>query len=284
MNASGSCTVKNIPNTFEHWEVGKLIGRGTFGKVYSAESKITNKLAALKIFQSKRIVKQPKLCTKEVLIHQDLDHPNVIKLLLWDSLSPNTFYMLLDFGQDIHAIFKSAVPGKKYDVQIYFKHLLKGLNYLHSHSVIHSDIKLRNLLIKDGLLKICDFGISYIETREQQCSKTRRGSKNTMAPEVYNKKPREGRPADMWSAGVTFFRMSTGINPWKKPDSENNADYKMWLENKEKGEVIWRSLDTETNDLLNGILQLNPVERLTANLALRHNYFSVFYPQESFSK
>lgn len=107
-------------------------------------------------------------------------------------------------------------------IKAYTKQILKGLKYLHDHSIIHRDIKGANILVgNDGVLKLSDFGASKRledliygnETEKRRMSL--RGTPNWMAPEVIKQEP-YGRQADIWSLGCTVIEMATGSPPWEE--------------------------------------------------------------------
>jgi serine/threonine protein kinase len=92
-------------------------------------------------------------------------------------------------------------------------HMIKGLIYLHSHHIVHRDLKAGNVLLtKDGKAKLADFGVSAKLTKTLEKKKTIVGSPYWMAPEVITvtKDNQEGydMKADIWSLGITAIEMA----------------------------------------------------------------------------
>ena len=96
----------------------------------------------------------------------------------------------------------------------YTKQLLDGLEYLHSHEVIHRDLKAANVLVdRNGVCKLADFGTAKSVHELNGQNNTLTGTLNWMAPEVIQQQP-YGRAADIWSFGCTVFEMVNGHPPW----------------------------------------------------------------------
>ena len=101
----------------------------------------------------------------------------------------------------------------------YLRDTLRGLTYLHSHHIIHRDLKGANLLVdNNGTVKLADFGASKKLSEEGTLGGMKGSVKGTpyfMAPEVMLHEE-YGRKADVWSLGGVAFQMVTGSAPWKR--------------------------------------------------------------------
>ena len=149
--------------------------------------------------------------------------------------------------------------------KIIFKQLIKGLQYIHKKNIVHRDIKLDNVLIDlTNTIKICDFGVSRI-LQEGDVMYEHCGTPAYIAPEIFKDEGYEGFACDIWSAGVTLYYMLAGVQPFKAEKIEYLKDVIM------KGEFDKiEDVSNEANDLIEGMLKLDPKKRITIDEILRH--------------
>ena len=141
--------------------------------------------------------------------------------------------------------------------------LMKGIGYIHSRNVCHRDIKLENILLdNEGLVKLADFGISYLmptyNTKMLECC----GTPMYMAPEVIemdrklmeslDKKPHypEGytKLVDVWSAGIVLFALLYGNFPFK---GNSIRDIKIEIMARDREDLILKpTISVEAMDLI----------------------------------
>ena len=143
------------------FEIGKLLGRGRFGKVYLAKHKTSDYVCALKILD-KEEVEQHKMhhqLRREIEIQSHLRHPNILRLYGY-FYDDKRIYLVLEYAEEgelYNLISQGPLPEDK--AAKYLRQLCQGFEYLHSKNVIHRDIKPENLLIGRGdLIKMSDFG------------------------------------------------------------------------------------------------------------------------------
>ena len=105
---------------------------------------------------------------------------------------------------------------------VYFlMQIMNGFRELHKHQIMHRDVKLANMFLKEDTIVIGDFGFAKqgVET-----TKTRLGTPITMAPELLmSKESSYTNKADLWSIGVVFYQLLFGKNPF---DSKNYQELK----------------------------------------------------------
>ena len=149
--------------------------------------------------------------------------------------------------------------------KIIFKQKIKGLQYIHKKKIVHRDIKLDNVLIDlTNTVKICDFGVSRIlqpgDVMYEHC-----GTPAYIAPEIFKDEGYEGFSCDIWSAGVTLYYMLAGIQPFKASKIEDLKEIIL------KGQFDpIEEVSKEANDLIKGMLELNPNKRFTIEEILKH--------------
>ncbi|KAM9197701.1 STE20-like serine/threonine-protein kinase isoform 1-T1 [Dugong dugon] len=206
--------VKRDLNPEEFWEIIGELGDGAFGKVYKAQNKETNVLAAAKVIDTKSEEELEDYMV-EIDILASCDHPNIVKLL--DAFYyENNLWILIEFcaGGAVDAVMLELErPLTEAQIQVVCKQTLEALNYLHDNKIIHRDLKAGNILLTlDGDIKLADFGVSAKNTRTIQRRDSFIGTPYWMAPEVVMCETSKDRPydykADVWSLGITLIEMA----------------------------------------------------------------------------
>ena len=143
---------------------GKLLGRGGFARCYEFICQDNNKIFAAKAISKINLAKERekrKLIT-EIKIHKSLHHSQIVAFE--HNFEDNEFvYILLEIcnNQTLNELLKRRKTLTEFEVQCYLIQLIHGLKYLHSHKIIHRDLKLGNLFLTDKMqLKIGDFGLA----------------------------------------------------------------------------------------------------------------------------
>ncbi len=97
-----------------------------------------------------------------------------------------------------------------------FKQVAEGVAYLHSHNIVHRDLKLDNILIEEStrMVKLIDFGFSVVVGNGVKL-KVFCGTPSYMAPEIVRKHEYDGKPVDIWALGVLLFVLLTGTFPFR---------------------------------------------------------------------
>ena len=153
--------------------------------------------------------------------------------------------------------------------KIIFKQLIEGLKYIHENKIVHRDIKLDNILIDlNNTIKICDFGVSKkinpIDIMYDHC-----GTPAYIAPEIFKDKGYEGFECDIWSAGVTLYYMVAGFQPFK---ANNIKDLQKIILSGKYNKL--KGVSNEINDLIDGMLQVDPKKRFNINQILKHPWLN----------
>lgn len=211
-------TSDQFKTTLQCYRVGKQIGKGAFGKVSLAKQKLTHIYIALKSIK-KEYLKERKSKVKlrqEVSILEKIHHDNIVKLYeTFETSKHLVFVMELCTGGDLLSYVRRRRKLKEPYAKVIFKQIIEGLEYCHSKRILHRDVKLENILLnQDGVVKVCDFGVSRImqegEILTDQC-----GTPAYIAPEILLDKGYKNFTVDIWSAGVVLYAMLYGTIPFK---------------------------------------------------------------------
>lgn len=256
---------------------GTPIGRGGFGVVYSAIEKATKRKVAIKFLPLARC-QDIQTLKEEIELTKELDHPHIVKIFasFQDRTHLAIVMELCPGGELFNRI--TAAKGKKIPENLALKvmsQMLRAINYMHGRGVVHRDLKPENFLLatkeplETNTIKLIDFGLSKHVTQEEQLSAIV-GSSSYVAPEViagsYNK------AADLWSCGVMLYLMISGQLPFTGTSDRavlqkiRRGDYRL-------SGRLWEPVSSEVKDLIAGLMNIDPSQRLTPEQALESPWF-----------
>ncbi|MBW9220733.1 protein kinase, partial [Methanothermococcus sp. SCGC AD-155-M21] len=196
------------PELSERYVEVEFIGKGGFARVFKAKRK-DGKEVAVKIPISLD-ESTGKSFLKEIENWTKLNHKNIVKVYHYNILPIPYFEMeLCDHSlEDI---------GKPMDIEetawIIFN-TAEGLKYAHSQKIIHLDLKPHNILLKDGIPKISDWGLSKVMTESSSATANKGFTPIYASPEQIDSKSKDEK-TDIWQLGVVFYELVTGELPFK---------------------------------------------------------------------
>jgi polo-like kinase 1 len=201
---------------------GKFLGKGGFAKCYEFSNLETKRVTAAKIIQKSTLTKsraKQKLMS-EIKIHRSLHHPNIVGFEHFFEDAENVYILLeLCSNQSMNELLRRRKRLHELEVQCYLMQMISALKYLHSHRVIHRDMKLGNLFINDKMeIKIGDFGLATKLEFDGERKRTICGTPNYIAPEVLEGKQGHSYEVDIWSLGVIMYTMIIGKPPFETSD------------------------------------------------------------------
>ncbi|XP_057534040.1 CBL-interacting protein kinase 2-like [Amaranthus tricolor] len=203
----------------QRYELGRLLGQGTFAKVYFARSIQTGQSVAIKVIDKEKVLRVGLMdqIKREISVMGMVRHPNIIHL--HEVMASKTkIYFVMEHAKGGELFDKLTKGRLKEDVaQKYFRQLINAVDFCHSRGVYHRDLKPENLLLDENEnLKVSDFGLSALadSNRQDGLLHTTCGTPAYVAPEVINRKGYDGAKADVWSCGVVLFVLLAGYLPF----------------------------------------------------------------------
>lgn len=208
----------NDLHTVGNYTLKRLVGKGSFGKVYLASHKLTN--------GSKVVLKSTKKddgnLAREIHHHRQFLHPHIARLYEV-IVTESKVWLVLEYcpGDELyhHLLEHGRMEASK--AQKIFTQLVGAVSYVHSKSCVHRDLKLENILLdKHEDVKLVDFGF----TREYQGTtnylQTWCGTVCYSAPEMLKGEKYAGEKVDVWSLGIILYALLCGELPYDEDDDQ----------------------------------------------------------------
>ena len=200
------------------YEILERIGTGGMAVVYKAKCHRLNRLVAVKILKSDLAQDEDfrRRFNAESQAVAQLSHPNIVSV--YD----------VSRGGDIEYIVMELIDGitlKQYmekrgqlnwrESLHFITQIMRGLSHAHSRGIVHRDIKPQNVMVlRDGSVKVADFGIACLENAAQTLTQEALGSVHYISPEQARGDRTDAR-GDIYSAGVVLYEMLTGRLPFE---------------------------------------------------------------------
>ncbi|WZZ50194.1 hypothetical protein YC2023_050301 [Brassica napus] len=202
------------------WIRGSCIGRGCFGTVSKAVSKIDGEVFAVKsVDLATCLLSQSESLENEIAILRSLKtHPHIVRFLDDDVSNEGTtsFRNLhLEYLPEGDVANVGKIVNDETLLRRYVWCLVSALGHVHANGIVHCDVKSKNVLVVNGgsFVKLADFG-SAMELEKPAAEIAPRGSPLWMAPEVVRREY-QGPESDVWSLGCTVVEMLTGKPAWE---------------------------------------------------------------------
>ena len=253
---------------------GRLLGKGGFAKCYEFTNMQTQKITAAKVIAKSSLIKsrsRQKLIS-EIKIHKALHHNNIVHFEHYFEDSENVYFLLeLCQNQSLNELMKRRKTLTELEVQCYAVQIIKALKYLHSHRIIHRDLKLGNLFLTDKMeLKVGDFGLATKLDFEGERKRTVCGTPNYIAPEILDGKTGHSYEVDIWSFGVILYTLIVG----KPPFETNNVKETYKRIKMNNYSFPERAIISDSaKSLITEILVLDPMKRPTLDEILESDFF-----------
>lgn len=208
--------------SLESFNTLKVIGRGSYGKVFMVEEKSTGRIFAMKVLKKGAITDErgkERVLTERDIIMQ-IRHPYIVTLH-YSFQTKTKLFFILDFlnGGDLYTHIMNYGKFKENRARFYTAEIVLAIDHLHKKGIVYRDLKPQNIMLdNEGHIKLTDFGLSKADFDQDQ-SHTICGTIKYIAPETisgmsYN------HTVDWWSLGIILYRMLTGKLPY--PTNKNS--------------------------------------------------------------
>uniref|UniRef100_A0A673JKU1 Serine/threonine-protein kinase 32C-like n=1 Tax=Sinocyclocheilus rhinocerous TaxID=307959 RepID=A0A673JKU1_9TELE len=251
---------------FDHFQILRAIGKGSFGKVCIVQKRDTEKMYAMKYMNKQQCIERDEVRNvfRELEILQEIEH--VFLVNLWYSFQDEEdMFMVVDLllGGDLRYHLQQNVQFTEDAVKLYLCEMTLALDYLQSQHIIHRDIKPDNILLDEqGHAHLTDFNIATI-IKDGERATALAGTKPYMAPEIFQSFMSGGTgyafEVDWWSLGVTIFEV---LRSWRPYDIHASNSVESLLQLFSTVSVQYSSCwHKDLVSLLRKLLTVNPEHR-----------------------
>ncbi|KAK5659249.1 hypothetical protein OQA88_1341 [Cercophora sp. LCS_1] len=256
-----------------NYTLGRLIGKGSFGKVYLATHKLTNGSKVV----LKSANKDDSNLAREIHHHRQFVHPHIARL--YEVIVTETLvWLVLEYcpGDELYnyLLKHGKLPVDK--VQKTFAQLVGAVCYVHQQSCVHRDLKLENILLdKHENVKLCDFGFTREYEGKANYLQTFCGTICYSAPEMLKGEKYAGEKVDVWSLGVILYALLCGELPFD--DDDDTVTRKRILSQEPS---YPDHLPPDALSLLKILLSKRPLLRPSLPDILAHPFLTEYAPQQ----
>ncbi|XP_064443118.1 serine/threonine-protein kinase 36 isoform X3 [Mirounga angustirostris] len=254
----------------EKYHVLEMIGEGSFGRVYKGRRKYSAQVVALKFIPKLgRSEKELRNLQREIEIMRGLRHPNIVHML--DSFETDKEVVVVtDYAEgELFQILEDDGKLPEDQVQAIAAQLVSALYYLHSHRILHRDMKPQNILLaKGGGIKLCDFGFARAMSTNTMVLTSIKGTPLYMSPELVEERPYD-HTADLWSVGCILYELAVGTPPFYTTSIFQLVSLIL------KDPVRWpTTISPCFKSFLQGLLTKDPRQRLSWPDLLHHPFIA----------
>ncbi|KAH9918231.1 Pkinase-domain-containing protein [Epithele typhae] len=245
------------------FEFLKLIGRGTFGRVFQVRKRDTKRIYAMKVLSKREIIEKKEVAHtigERKILQRSLECPFLVGLK-FSFQTETDLYLVTDFksGGELFWHLQKETRFSEERARFYVAELILALEHLHKYDIVYRDLKPENILLDaTGHVALCDFGLSKPDLRSDELTNTFCGTTEYLAPEVLLDEHGYSKLVDFWSLGVLLFEMCCGWSPFYAEDTQQMYKNICFGKIKFPKGVI----NEDGKQFVKGLLNRNPKHRL----------------------
>ena len=211
----------------DEFKVIKVVGKGSYGRVYLVEMISTGKTYAMKELRKDVLIDTDQIentrIEKEIM--KNANHPFLINLE-YVFQTPGKIFFVMKFmrGGELYTLLSKEKRFSEVRAKFYAIQIILALAHLHTNKIIYRDVKPENILLDDdGYICLADFGLArFLEEDKKAMSFC--GTPEYMAPEIITGEG-HNRAADWWSLGVLLYEMMVGVPPFYHQNQNTMYQY-----------------------------------------------------------
>jgi len=273
---SSDAVAPSIAALEQRYHLRALLGEGSFGRIFQAQSKRQGFRCAVKV------AAECDTDDREISLHGTFEHANIARFIeSFSHAATVCIVMELCEGGELFDALQGQGVFSEDDARVGFQQIMNAVAHLHEHGVAHRDLKLENFLLKrrgvslrENTLKLIDFGFATSFRPGAKSMRTRCGTPGFIAPEVVTDKAYDER-CDVFSCGVILHCMLCGEMPFRESEATLGQLARPEGPIRFGSEEIRKTVSSKASWLIERLLRKCPARRPTSEKVLRDSWLAL---------